>query len=147
MKKLNITILTLISLIACAIGCSSNKNSKEDNKKDSIAIADSIARADSIAKANTITVGMPVKEALRKPGVKKEALLDLDEVTYKEVGTLILKQNGKKFLTNITYFWTGLANICENLKFKRMPDTFDGDITIIGPEDCAESAKVMEEIK
>ncbi len=145
MKK--ISFLILISLIVSFTSCSNNKSNKEKKAKDSIAIADSIARADSIAKANTITVGMPVKEALRKPGVKKEALLDLDEVTYKEVGTLILKQNGKKFLTNITYFWTGVSNICENLKFKKMPDTFYGDITIIGPEDCAESAKITKEIK
>jgi len=147
MKKINILILILISLITCNTSCSSNKNNKEDNEKDSIAIADSIARADSIAKANNIAVGMSVKEALQKPHVKKEALLDLNEVTYQEVGTLVLKQNGKKYLTNITYFWTGVANICENLKFKRMPDTFNGDITIIGPEDCAESAKITKEIK
>lgn len=81
MKK--ISFLILISLIVSLTSCSNNKSNKEKKAKDSIAIADSIARADSIAKANTITVGMPVKEALRKPGVKKEALLDLDEVPIK----------------------------------------------------------------
>lgn len=151
MKKINILILILISLITCNTSCSSNKNNKEDNEKDSIAIADSIARADSIAKANNIAIGMSVKEALQKPGVKKDVLMDMEDINglgaYREYDTLILKQKGKKFLTNVTILWLGVSYKCENLKFEKLPDTFEGDITIIGPEDCAKSAKVIKEIK
>lgn len=151
MKNTSILILILISLITCITSCSNNKNEREQKEKDSIAIADSIARADSIAKANNLAVGMKVSEALQKPGVKKDVLEDMVDVNgmgaYRGYDTLILKQNGKKFLTNVTILCDGSFCKCENLKFEHLPDTFEGDITIIGPEDCAESAKITKEIK
>ena len=156
----------LTCIIASFTGCS-NKNNKDDNgidsvaiaqakadsiaKVDSIAKADSIARADSIAKANTITVGMKVSEALQKPGVKKDVLEDMMDINglgaYREYDTLILKQKGKKFLTNVTILWLDVAYRCENLKFENLPDSYEGNMTLIRAKDCAPSAKIVKEIK
>ena len=139
----------LICIVASMTSCSSNKSNPKENRIDSAAIAqakaDSIARADSIAKANNLAVGMKVSEALQKPGVKKGCIDNFDGAHEGEA--LILTQDGKKFLTNIGYSIRLGDPICSNLKFNVMPESYEQDLTLIRAKDCAESAKIVKEIK
>lgn len=139
----------LICIVASMTSCSSNKSNPKENRIDSAAIAqakaDSIARADSIAKANNLAVGMKVSEALQKPGVKKGCIDNIDGAHEGEA--LILTQDGKKFLTNIGYSIRLGDPICSNLKFNVMPESYEQDLTLIRAKDCAESAKIVKEIK
>ena len=123
--------------------CSNNKNNKEENGIDSVAIAQ--AKADSIAKANNLVVGMKVSEALQKTGVKKACIEDFDGMHEGE--KLILIQNGKKFLTNVGYTIRMGTPVCANLKFDFMPDKYEQDLTLVRAKDCAASAKIVKEIK
>lgn len=149
MKKIYIFISMLICIVASMTSCSSNKSNPKENRIDSAAIAqakaDSIARADSIAKANNLAVGMKVSEALQKPGVKKGCIDNIDGAHEGEA--LILTQDGKKFLTNIGYSIRLGDPICSNLKFNVMPESYEQDLTLIRAKDCAESAKIVKEIK
>ena len=123
--------------------CSNNKNNKEENGIDSVAIAQ--AKADSIAKANNLVVGMKVSDALQKTGVKKACIEDFDGMHEGE--KLILIQNGKKFLTNVGYTIRMGMPVCANLKFDVMPDKYEQDLTLVRAKDCAASAKIVKEIK
>ena len=141
--------------------CSNNKNNKEENGIDSVAIAqakadsiarcdsiartDSIAKADSIAKSNNLAVGMSLKEALQKPGVKKDYADAFDG--QHEGDALVLIQNGKKFLTNVSYHMKNGFAECDHLNFDLLPDSYEGDITLVRAKDCAASAKIVKEIK
>lgn len=131
-----------------------NRNSSENGidsaaiaqaKADSIARVDSIARADSIAKSNNLAVGMSVKEALQKPGVKKDCADAFDG--QHEGDALVLIQNGKKFLTNVSYHMKNGFAECDHLNFDLLPDSYEGDITLVRAKDCAASAKIVKEIK
>lgn len=161
MKKIYIFISMLICIVASMTSCYSNKSNPKENRIDSAAIAQakadsiarvdsiaraySIARADSIAKANNLAVGMKVSEALQKPGVKKGCIDNFDGAHEGEA--LILTQDGKKFLTNIGYSIRLGDPICSNLKFNVMPESYEQDLTLIRAKDCAESAKIVKEIK
>lgn len=123
--------------------CSNNKNNKEENGIDSVAIAQ--AKADSIAKSNNLAVGMSVKEALQKPGVKKDCADAFDG--QHEGDALVLIQNGKKFLTNVSYHMKNGFAECDHLNFNLLPDSYEGDITLVRAKDCAASAKIVKEIK
>ena len=123
--------------------CSNNKNNKEENGIDSVAIAQ--AKADSIAKSNNLAVGMSVKEALQKPGVKKDCADAFDG--QHEGNALVLIQNGKKFLTNVSYHMKNGFAECDHLNFDLLPDSYEGDITLVRAKDCAASAKIVKEIK
>ena len=123
--------------------CSNNKNNKEENGIDSVAIAQ--AKADSIAKSNNLAVGMSVKEALQKPGVKKDCADAFDG--QHEGDALVLIQNGKKFLTNVSYHMKNGFAECDHLNFDLLPDSYEGDITLVRAKDCAASAKIVKEIK
>lgn len=160
MKRIYFSTLLAICVIGMA-SCSGNKSNKEKNgldsaaiaqaKADSIAMADSIARADSIEKANTLHVGMKVSEALQKPGVKKVIDEDMTDINgmgaFREYDTLILKQKGKKFLTNVTFIWSGTDYVCQNLKFDILPKKYITNMAGIKAKDCAASAKIVKEIK
>ena len=153
--------MMLVCLTTSIISCSNNKNNKEENgidsaaivqakadsiaRIDSIAHADSIARADSIAKANNLVVGMKVSDALQKTGVKKACIEDFDGMHEGE--KLILIQNGKKFLTNVSYHMKNGFAECDHLNFTLLPDSYEGDITLVRAKDCAASAKIVKEIK
>lgn len=139
------------SITSCS---NSNRNSSENGidsvaiaqaKADSIARCDSIARADSIAKSNNLAVGMSVKEALQKPGVKKDCADAFDG--QHEGDALVLIQNGKKFLTNVSYHMKNGFAECDHLNFDLLPDSYEGDITLVRAKDCAASAKIVKEIK
>lgn len=154
-------MLMLAGLTASITSCSNNKSNSEENgvdsaaiaeakadsiaRVDSIARADSLARADSIAKANTLAVGMKVSEALQKPGVKKDCVDAFDG--QNEGDALVLIQNGKKFLTNVSYHMKNGFTDCDNLNFNLLPDSYDGDITLVRAKDCAASAKIVKAIK
>ena len=154
-----------IAMLTCIMpsitSCSNNKSNKDENgidsaaivqakadsiaRIDSIAHADSIARADSIAKANNLVVGMKVSDALQKTGVKKACIEDFDGMHEGE--KLILIQNGKKFLTNVSYHMKNGFAECDHLNFTLLPDSYEGDITLVRAKDCAASAKIVKEIK
>ena len=154
-----------IAMLTCIMpsitSCSNNKSNKDENgidsaaivqakadsiaRIDSIAHADSIARADSIAKANNLVVGMKVSDALQKTGVKKACIDDFDGMHEGE--KLILIQNGKKFLTNVSYHMKNGFAECDHLNFNLLPDSYEGDITLVRAKDCAASAKIVKEIK
>ena len=154
-----------IAMLTCIMpsitSCSNNKSNKDENgidsaaivqakadsiaRIDSIAHADSIARADSIAKANNLVVGMKVSDALQKTGVKKACIEDFDGMHEGE--KLILIQNGKKFLTNVSYHMKNGFAECDHLNFDLLPDSYEGDITLVRAKDCAASAKIVKEIK
>lgn len=154
-----------IAMLTCIMpsitSCSNNKSNKDENgidsaaivqakadsiaRIDSIAHADSIARADSIAKANNLVVGMKVSDALQKTGVKKACIDDFDGMHEGE--KLILIQNGKKFLTNVSYHMKNGFAECDHLNFDLLPDSYEGDITLVRAKDCAASAKIVKEIK
>ena len=127
------------SIISCS-NC--NRNSSE-NGIDSAAIAQ--AKADSIAKSNNLAVGMSVKEALQKSGVKKDCADAFDG--QHEGDALVLIQNGKKFLTNVSYHMKNGFAECDHLNFNVLPDSYEGDITLVRAKDCAASAKIVKEIK
>ena len=127
------------SITSCS---NSNRNSSE-NGIDSVAIAQ--AKADSIAKSNNLAVGMSVKEALQKPGVKKDCADAFDG--QHEGDALVLIQNGKKFLTNVSYHMKNGFAECDHLNFDLLPDSYEGDITLVRAKDCAASAKIVKEIK
>ena len=127
------------SITSCS---NSNRNSSE-NGIDSAAIAQ--AKADSIAKSNNLAVGMSVKEALQKPGVKKDCADAFDG--QHEGDALVLIQNGKKFLTNVSYHMKNGFAECDHLNFNLLPDSYEGDITLVRAKDCAASAKIVKEIK
>ena len=161
MKKKHFLIMMFVCFTTSITSCSNNKNNKEENGIDSVAIAqakadsiarcDSIARADSIAKAdsiansNNLAVGMSVKEALQKPGVKKDCADAFDG--QHEGDALVLIQNGKKFLTNVSYHMKNGFAECDHLNFNLLPDSYEGDITLVRAKDCAASAKIVKEIK
>ena len=151
----------LTCIMPSITSCSNNKSNKDENgidsaaivqakadsiaRIDSIAHADSIARADSIAKANNLVVGMKVSDALQKTGVKKACIEDFDGMHEGE--KLILIQNGKKFLTNVSYHMKNGFAECDHLNFDLLPDSYEGDITLVRAKDCAASAKIVKEIK
>ena len=151
----------LTCIMSSITSCSNNKSNKDENgidsaaivqakadsiaRIDSIAHADSIARADSIAKANNLVVGMKVSDALQKTGVKKACIEDFDGMHEGE--KLILIQNGKKFLTNVSYHMKNGFAECDHLNFNVLPDSYEGDITLVRAKDCAASAKIVKEIK
>ena len=151
----------LICIVASMTSCSSNKSNPKENRIDSAAIAQakadsiarvdsiaraySIARADSIAKANNLAVGMKVSEALQKPGVKKDYADAFDG--QHQGDALVLIQNGKKFLTNVSYHMKNVFAECDHLNFDLLPDSYEGDITLVRAKDCAASAKIVKEIK
>lgn len=157
----------LTCIMSSITSCSNNKSNKDENgidsaaivqakadsiaridsiaRADSIAHADSIARADSIAKANNLVVGMKVSDALQKTGVKKACIDDFDGMHEGE--KLILIQNGKKFLTNVSYHMKNGFAECDHLNFTLLPDSYEGDITLVRAKDCTASAKIVKEIK
>ena len=151
----------LTCIMPSITSCSNNKSNKDENgidsaaivqakadsiaRIDSIAHADSIARADSIAKANNLVVGMKVSDALQKTGVKKACIEDFDGMHEGE--KLILIQNGKKFLTNVSYHMKNGFAECDHLNFDLLPDSYEGVITLVRAKDCAASAKIVKEIK
>ena len=153
--------MMLVCFTTSITSCSnSNRNSSENGidsvaiaqakadsiaRVDSIVHADSIARADSIAKANNLVVGMKVSDALQKTGVKKACIEDFDGMHEGE--KLILIQNGKKFLTNVSYHMKNGFAECDHLNFTLLPDSYEGDITLVRAKDCAASAKIVKEIK
>ena len=143
MKKKHFFIMMLVCLTTSIISCSNNKNNKEENGIDSAAIAQ--AKADSIAKSNNLAVGMSVKEALQKSGVKKDCADAFDG--QHEGDALVLIQNGKKFLTNVSYHMKNGFAECDHLNFDLLPDSYEGDITLVRAKDCAASAKIVKEIK
>lgn len=143
MKKKHFFIMMLVCLTTSIISCSNNKNNKEENGIDSAAIAQ--AKADSIAKSNNLAVGMSVKEALQKSGVKKDCADAFDG--QHEGDALVLIQNGKKFLTNVSYHMKNGFAECDHLNFTLLPDSYEGDITLVRAKDCAASAKIVKEIK
>lgn len=161
MKKKHFLIMMFVCFTTSITSCSNNKNNKEENGIDSVAIAqakadsiarcdsiartDSIAKADSIAKSNNLAVGMSLKEALQKPGVKKDYADAFDG--QHEGDALVLIQNGKKFLTNVSYHMKNGFAECDHLNFDLLPDSYEGDITLVRAKDCAASAKIVKEIK
>lgn len=161
MKKKHFFIMMFVCFTTSITSCSnSNRNSSENGidsvtiaqakadsiaRCDSIARADSIAKADNIAKSNNLAVGMSVKEALQKPGVKKDCADAFDG--QHEGNALVLIQNGKKFLTNVSYHMKNGFAECDHLNFDLFPDSYEGDITLVRAKDCAASAKIVKEIK
>ena len=143
MKKKHFLIMMFVCFTTSITSCSNNKNNKEENGIDSVAIAQ--AKADSIAKSNNLAVGMSVKEALQKPGVKKDCADAFDG--QHEGDALVLIQNGKKFLTNVSYHMKNGFAECNHLNFDLLPDSYEGDITLVRAKDCAASAKIVKEIK
>ena len=143
MKKKHFLIMMFVCFTTSITSCSNNKNNKEENGIDSVAIAQ--AKADSIAKSNNLAVGMSVKEALQKPGVKKDCADAFDG--QHEGDALVLIQNGKKFLTNVSYHMKNGFAECDHLNFDLLPDSYEGDITLVRAKDCAASAKIVKEIK
>ena len=143
MKKKHFLIMMFVCFTTSITSCSNNKNNKEENGIDSVAIAQ--AKADSIAKSNNLAVGMSVKEALQKPGVKKDCADAFDG--QHEGDALVLIQNGKKFLTNVSYHMKNGFAECDHLNFNLLPDSYEGDITLVRAKDCAASAKIVKEIK
>ena len=143
MKKKHFFIMMLVCFTTSIISCSNSNRNSSENGIDSVAIAQ--AKADSIAKSNNLAVGMSVKEALQKSGVKKDCADAFDG--QHEGDALVLIQNGKKFLTNVGYtIRTGMP-VCNNLKFDVMPDKYEQDLTLVRAKDCAASAKITKEIK
>ena len=143
MKKKHFLIMMFVCFTTSITSCSNNKNNKEENGIDSVAIAQ--AKADSIAKSNNLAVGMSVKEALQKPGVKKDCADAFDG--QHEGNALVLIQNGKKFLTNVSYHMKNGFAECDHLNFDLLPDSYEGDITLVRAKDCAASTKIVKEIK
>ena len=133
----------LTCIMSSITSCSNNKSNKDENGIDSAAIVQ--AKADSIAKANNLVVGMKVSDALQKTGVKKACIDDFDGMHEGE--KLILIQNGKKFLTNVSYHMKNGFAECDHLNFDLLPDSYEGDITLVRAKDCAASAKIVKEIK
>ena len=88
---------------------------------------------------------MSVKEALQKSGVKKDCADAFDG--QHEGDALVLIQNGKKFLTNVSYHMKNGFAECDHLNFHLLPDSYEGDITLVRAKDCAASAKIVKEIK
>ena len=88
---------------------------------------------------------MKVSDALQKTGVKKACIEDFDGMHEGE--KLILIQNGKKFLTNVSYHMKNGFAECDHLNFTLLPDSYEGDITLVRAKDCAASAKIVKEIK
>ena len=88
---------------------------------------------------------MSVKEALQKSGVKKDCADAFDG--QHEGDALVLIQNGKKFLTNVSYHMKNGFTECDHLNFNLLPDSYEGDITLVRAKDCAASAKIVKEIK
>jgi hypothetical protein len=88
---------------------------------------------------------MSVKEALQKPGVKKDCADAFDG--QHEGDALVLIQNGKKFLTNVSYHMKNGFAECDHLNLDLLPDSYEGDITLVRAKDCAASAKIVKEIK
>ena len=64
-----------------------------------------------------------------------------------EGDALVLIQNGKKFLTNVSYHMKNGFAECNHLNFDLLPDSYEGDITLVRAKDCAASAKIVKEIK
>lgn len=161
MKKKHFFIMMLVCFTTSITSCSNNNRNSSENGIDSVAIAqakadsiarcdsiaraDSITKADSIAKSNNLAVGMSVKEALQKPGVKKDYADAFDG--QHEGDALVLIQNGKKFLTNVSYHMKNGFAECDHLNFDLLPDSYEGDITLVRSKDCAASAKIVKEIK
>ena len=143
MKKKHFLIMMLVCLTTSIISCSNCNRNSSENGIDSAAIAQ--AKADSIAKSNNLAVGMSVKEALQKPGVKKDYADAFDG--QHEGDALVLIQNGKKFLTNVSYHMKNGFAECDHLNFTLLPDSYEGDITLVRAKDCAASAKIVKEIK
>ena len=133
----------LVCFTTSIISCSNSNRNSSENGIDSVAIAQ--AKADSIAKSNNLAVGMSVKEALQKPGVKKDCADAFDG--QHEGDALVLIQNGKKFLTNVSYHMKNGFAECDHLNFTLLPDSYEGDITLVRAKDCAASAKIVKEIK
>ena len=133
----------LVCFTTSIISCSNSNRNSSENGIDSVAIAQ--AKADSIAKSNNLAVGMSVKEALQKPGVKKDYADAFDG--QHEGDALVLIQNGKKFLTNVSYHMKNGFAECDHLNFDLLPDSYEGDITLVRAKDCAASAKIVKEIK
>ena len=143
MKKKHFFIIMLVCFTTSIISCSNSNRNSSENGIDSVAIAQ--AKADSIAKSNNLAVGMSVKEALQKPGVKKDCADAFDG--QHEGDALVLIQNGKKFLTNVSYHMKNGFAECDHLNFTLLPDSYEGDITLVRAKDCAASAKIVKEIK
>lgn len=143
MKKKHFFIMMLVCFTTSIISCSNCNRNSSENGIDSAAIAQ--AKADSIAKSNNLAVGMSVKEALQKPGVKKDCADAFDG--QHEGDALVLIQNGKKFLTNVSYHMKNGFAECDHLNFNVLPDSYEGDITLVRAKDCAASAKIVKEIK
>ena len=143
MKKKHFFIMMLVCLTTSIISCSNSNRNSSENGIDSAAIAQ--AKADSIAKSNNLAVGMSVKEALQKPGVKKDYADAFDG--QHQGDALVLIQNGKKFLTNVSYHMKNGFAECDHLNFDLLPDSYEGDITLVRAKDCAASAKIVKEIK
>ena len=135
--------MMLVCFTTSIISCSNSNRNSSENGIDSVAIAQ--AKADSIAKSNNLAVGMSVKEALQKPGVKKDCADAFDG--QHEGDALVLIQNGKKFLTNVSYHMKNGFAECDHLNFTLLPDSYEGDITLVRAKDCAASAKIVKEIK
>ena len=135
--------MMLVCFTTSIISCSNSNRNSSENGIDSVAIAQ--AKADSIAKSNNLAVGMSVKEALQKPGVKKDCADAFDG--QHEGDALVLIQNGKKFLTNVSYHMKNGFAECDHLNFDLLPDSYEGDITLVRAKDCAASAKIVKEIK
>ena len=143
MKKKHFFIMMLVCFTTSIISCSNSNRNSSENGIDSVAIAQ--AKADSIAKSNNLAVGMSVKEALQKPGIKKDCADAFDG--QHEGDALVLIQNGKKFLTNVSYHMKNGFAECDHLNFDLLPDSYEGDITLVRAKDCAASAKIVKEIK
>ena len=135
--------MMLVCFTTSIISCSNCNRNSSENGIDSAAIAQ--AKADSIAKSNNLAVGMSVKEALQKSGVKKDCADAFDG--QHEGDALVLIQNGKKFLTNVSYHMKNGFAECDHLNFNVLPDSYEGDITLVRAKDCAASAKIVKEIK
>ena len=133
----------LVCFTTSIISCSNSNRNSSENGIDSVAIAQ--AKADSIAKSNNLAVGMSVKEALQKSGVKKDCSDAFDG--QHQGDALVLIQNGKKFLTNVSYHMKNGFAECDHLNFTLLPDSYEGDITLVRAKDCAASAKIVKEIK
>ena len=143
MKKKHFFIMMFVCFTTSIISCSNCNRNSSENGIDSAAIAQ--AKADSIAKSNNLAVGMSVKEALQKSGVKKDCADAFDG--QHEGDALVLIQNGKKFLTNVSYHMKNGFAECDHLNFNVLPDSYEGDITLVRAKDCAASAKIVKEIK
>ena len=143
MKKKHFLIMMFVCFTTSITSCSNNNRNSSENGIDSVAIAQ--AKADSIAKSNNLAVGMSVKEALQKSGVKKDYADAFDG--QHQGDALVLIQNGKKFLTNVSYHMKNGFAECDHLNFDLLPDSYEGDITLVRAKDCAASAKIVKEIK